>query len=102
MSEVEVLPETAITVDTVSVPVVTVGAHTALVADLRAFEPEVGSLDVPAIVRPANSHVASDVCSPILPRMSAGWRARVGVCVGAVFCVAALTVALTALVKWLA
>lgn len=96
------LPVTVVTVDTVSVPVVVVHAQGALTADLRAFTPVVGSLDVPATVRPANSHVASQICSPMWPRLSAGWRARVLVWVGAVTGVTALTVALTALVKWLA
>lgn len=101
MSGVEVLPETAITVDTVSVPVVTVGAHTALVADLRAFEPEVDTVDVPTSFRPSQSHVASQVYSPVLPRMRSGWRSLILIWVGAACGVPALTVGLTAFVQWL-
>lgn len=101
MSGVEVLPETAITVDTVSVPVTVTHAQGAVVADLRAFPSDAGTLDVSTISKPSNAHVASEICSPMWPRLSAGWRARVLVWVGAAFGVAALTVALTALVQWL-
>lgn len=102
MSGVEVLPVTAVTVDTVSVPVVVIHAQGAVTADLRAFTPVVDTVDVSTISKPSNAHVASEICSPMWPRLSAGWRARVGVWVGAAFGVAALTVGLTALVKWLA
>ena len=95
------LPVTVVTVDTVSVPVVVVHAQGALTADLRAFTPVVGSLDVPAIVRPANSHVASQLYSPALPRMRSGWRSLTLIWVGAATGVAALTVGLTAFVQWL-
>lgn len=67
-----ILPVKAVTVSTVSIPVVVNHAPAALTADLRAFEPVVGSVDVSTISVPAYGHVASQVCSPVLPRMSAG------------------------------
>lgn len=102
MSEVEVLPERAVTVDTVSVPVVVTHAQGALTADLRAFTPDVITLDVSTISKPSIAHVGSQVCSPVWPRMSAGWRSLILVWVGAVAGVAAVVVALTAWVQWLA
>lgn len=101
MNEVDVLPELAITVDTVSIPVVTVGTHAALVADMATFGPRLGGSVVSTVSRPADGHVAVQGDSPVWSRLSAGWRSRVLVWVGAVAGFAAVVVGMVAFIGWL-
>lgn len=97
----DVLPVTAITVDTVSIPVVTVGTHAALVADMATFGPRLGGSVVSTVSRPADGHVAVQGVSVVWPRMSAGWRARALVLVGAVTGAATFVIGMVAFVGWL-
>ena len=73
----DLLPETAITVDTVSIPVVVIDAPAEIVVDLGVPSLTRSHHRRPPAPISARAHVAlwwSNIQFPIVPPMSIGWR----------------------------